>query len=1435
MLSLREYNHPMPASHNSTFDLAIDPRTGHGYPVRAESERGQVREWCMLVLDAPEFVQALNAIANEKADRAALMAFGRILAESVLVGKVRDLFRETLGAADEVRLRLRIAPPELATLPWELLWPDDEPLSISARCVITRFIEAQTPVRALTAPRPLRMLVIIPQGSGLNTEREKSALIDALAGMSESLQVEWLEGVVTPDRLRAALDRAETHLVHFIGHGAIRNGKFALRLNDEFGDDYHFSAESFAGFFRERESLRLIVLNACKGADALMGVAPLLARQGIPAVVAMQWDINDRVAREFAGAFYHSLCAGSEAGDVDVAMGRARAALHDDYRDSRAFATPALFLRTDERRLWADRIPFMAEPPPPDFVPRPHEFNSLISNLLSQHDSPVAITTALRGAGGYGKTTLAKAVCADARVREAFPDGVLWVTLGERPGELIGKVMDWIEALTGERPGFTGIDAAKAALAGALGERKCLLVIDDAWNESHLRPFLHGGQYCARLITTRDSATLPLGAIEVNVNAMRPTEAVALLSVGLPANQASGLSSNLAALAKRLGEWPILLKLVNRALLKQIEQKAALPEALASVNRRLDKYGMTAFDSRNAVEREQAVAKTLNISFELLSVDEYARYTELAVFPEDAYIPLSTVARLWSVTGRLDEEDAKALCGDLYQLSLLLDFDRSQNRIRLHDVFRKYLSDTLSERLRELHGKLLNTYSLKHWADLPADEPYLWDWLAYHLIEARRDEELRTTVMDLRYLAVKTLARDSHATEADLAKAEVFAPDDVPLRLLKRNFGNMTHLLNGCETLNDVGGVMHSRLQHLPELASACREFERDLPRPCFALRHPLPDLPHPTLIRTLVGHTDRVTGCAVSPDGAWIVSASSDNTLKVWDARTGAERLTLRGHTRDVWGCAVGPDGTWVVSASWDKTLKVWEARTGAERLTLRGHTNFVNACAVSPDGAWIISASDDGMLKMWEARTGAERLTLRGQFDGVWGCAVSPDGAWMVSASSDHTLKVWDARTGAERLTLRGHTYWVWGCAVSPDGAWIVSGSLDKTLKVWDARTGVERLTLQGHTDSVYGCAVSPDGAWIVSASDDKTLKVWDARTGAERLTLQGHTDSVYGCAVSPDGAWMVSASDDKTLKVWDVSVDSTRTGAERILQGHTNRVWGCAVSPDGAWVVSASDDKTLKVWDARTRAQRLTLRGHRDRVSACAVSPDGAWIVSASVDKTLKVWDARTGAERLTLQGHANGVRGCAVSPDGAWIVSASSDDTLKVWDARTGAERLTLRGHTYWVQGCAVSPDGAWIVSGSLDKTLKVWDARTGVERLTLQGHTWAVNGCAISPDGTWIVSVSEDKTLKVWDARTGAERLTLRGHTLSVSACAVSPDGMWIASASEDKTLKVWDARTGACLLTFPVEGALDACAVFPDGEHVVAVGRAGVYWLRVVR
>lgn len=1227
------------------------------------------------------------------------------------------------------------------------------------------------------------------------------------------------------DRTKAKHDRARSGV--FISYARSDGKAFAERLRSQLEEK---------GF-----SLWQDVIAMEGGRDWWLQITDALDHVEFMALVITPNALkSDTVRKEWRYARQQGVCVYPIKGSPDLDFDSMPRWMHEKhFYDLDEQLQVDKFLNDLNTRCEQPRVPFMAEPLPPDFVPRPGEFNQLLSLLLNlESGDPVAITAALRGAGGYGKTTLAQALCHDEEVQKAFDGGILWVTLGESPGDLTRRVIDLIEVLTGgPRAGFSDVNAATARLRELLADRNALLVIDDVWDSVHLTPFTQGIGRGARLITTRIIDVLPPNAKRVDVDAMRREEAVALLGSDLPPE----CEAELRELAKRLGEWPLLLKLANRPLRHRVEDlHQSLPKAIDWVNKSLDKRGLTAFDARDPQAREQAVSKCLGVSIELLDTNERARFGELAVFPEDIDAPLVTLAKLWGRTGGLDYFDTEALCERLDRLSLLQRFDPNARVIRLHDVVRGYLIGEQSTRLAALHDALLESQppssgnrgsaaGVAEWADLPLDEPYLWDHLAHHLIAAGRADELIATVQDLRYLAAKTLARKALAVEGDLLAAENIAPDDPILRSLRRGFAQSGHVLDRCNDRDAAEATLLSRLQHVAAFAPLVEKLARVVHRPFVEALHPLPDLPDPALVRTLTGHTNAVNCCAITADGSIIVSASADQSLKIWDARTGAELRTLQGHTGWVIGCAISADGSTIISASWDNTMKLWDARTGAELRTI-GETGEQMGLAISADGSIVVCASIDNELKVLNARTGTE-LRLIGHSNDVNRCAISLDGAIIVSASSDNTLKLWNALSGLELRTLKGHWSFVNDCAISSDGSVIVSASGDHTLKVWDGRTGTERHTLEGHSGDVNGCAISADGSIVVSASHDGTLKLWEARTGAELRTFAGHSSAITSCAISRDGSIIVSASYDHTLRLWDARTAATLPTPT----GHSDWVNGCAMNSDGSVAVSASADRTLKLWDVSTGAEMRTLAGHSLILMDCAISKEGSVLLSASNDGTLKLWDAGTGAEMCTLAGHSQWVMGCAISTDGLTIVSASYDKTLKLWDAITCTELRTLAGHSRWVSRCAISADGSIILSASDDHTLKVWDARTGAEIHTLVGHTDGVRDCAISADGSIIVSAALDNTLRLWNAGTGAELHTLKGHSDWLRGCAINSDGSIIVSASIDNSLKVWNGKKGECFATLNVDGPLHDCALQSDGERIVAVGPRGVYFLRLVR
>ncbi|MFH0981760.1 MAG: protein kinase [Planctomycetota bacterium] len=381
---------------------------------------------------------------------------------------------------------------------------------------------------------------------------------------------------------------------------------------------------------------------------------------------------------------------------------------------------------------------------------------------------------------------------------------------------------------------------------------------------------------------------------------------------------------------------------------------------------------------------------------------------------------------------------------------------------------------------------------------------------------------------------------------------------------------------------------------------------------------------------------------------------------LNAWSDRSMA---TLRGHEHEVDSVAFTPDGTRVASGSWDNTVKLWDAASGAEVATLRGHEGSVPSLAFSPDGTRLASGSQDNTVKLWDVASGAEVATLRGHENGVTSVAFSPDGTRLASGSWDKTVKLWETATGNEPLTLRGHTRSVASVAFSPDSTRLATGSEDRTVKLWETATGNELLTLRGQAKGVRSVAFSPDGTRLATGSLDQTVKLWETATGNELLTLRGQAKGVSSVAFSPDGTRLATGSWDKTVKLWDVA-----SGAEvATLRGHEGAVSSVAFSPDGTRLASGSWDRTAKLWDVASGAEVLTLRGHKAPLTSVAFSPDGTRLASGSWDKTVKLWDASSGTELATLPGHEGAVSSVAFSPDGTRLASGSDDKTVMLWDS------------------------------------------------------------------------------------------------------------------------------------------------------------------------
>jgi len=658
----------------------------------------------------------------------------------------------------------------------------------------------------------------------------------------------------------------------------------------------------------------------------------------------------------------------------------------------------------------------------PHFLPRGEDLDRLRQALFASTHQTVGITGAtagregrlvgLHGMGGIGKTVMAIALAHDEDVRRAFPDGVLWITLGQQP-DFLRLQAELAGYLTGAKPSFASITQGQEALRLQFADKGCLLVVDDLWQAADLEPFDVLGSRSRLLTTTRDASLLTaLGAQELVLEVLSRPLAVELLAAWSEQPR-DALPEAAPEVAESCGDLPLALSLAGA----RVRDGAAWEDVLAALRRG---------DLEFLDHPYGSVFKSLRMSIDALPEDTARRYGELAVFPEDTEVPVSVVRRLWRHTGGLDDGESRGLLRSLERKGLLyLTAEGAGENLSFHDLQRDFLR-LIAEDLPALHNQLADAYrgSLsgntfpRAWSTLPAREPYIWDHLAYHMAGAGLGEELRALLLDYEWIAAKLEATEVQAVIADYA----LAGDDEALHLLQGTLRLSAHVL--AKDPGQLAGQLTGRLRGIgsPELEGLVRGAAHDSNRPWLRPETPSLTPPGGPLLRTLEGHTGGVSAVAVLADGRRALSGSYDNTLRLWDLETGESVRTLEGHTDLVRAVAVLADGRRAVSGSRDKTLRLWDLETGERLRTLEGHTDSVNAVAVVADGRRALSGSDDKTLRLWDLETGESLRTMRGHTDWVTAVAVVADGRRALSGSLDNTLRLWDLDNGETLATFTG-----------------------------------------------------------------------------------------------------------------------------------------------------------------------------------------------------------------------------------------------------------------------------------------------------------------------------------------------------------------------------------------------------------------------------
>lgn len=389
-----------------------------------------------------------------------------------------------------------------------------------------------------------------------------------------------------------------------------------------------------------------------------------------------------------------------------------------------------------------------------------------------------------------------------------------------------------------------------------------------------------------------------------------------------------------------------------------------------------------------------------------------------------------------------------------------------------------------------------------------------------------------------------------------------------------------------------------------------------------------------------LNGHLNSITSVAFSPDGHYVISASADRSIILWNGlwnedpnkRTVLQRFL--GHEQPVTSVAFSPDGTQILSGSRDGTIRLWDIGAAGEV-----HRLHPRRFALSPDGHTVLLLTGEENkpdLYLWDVeRESAPRSLIlsANQIPAVRAMSFSPDESTALLGLMDGRIcKLEVAATDIDCFRDQ-HPNWVLDIAFNPkNSSQAISGSYcgdphgahpgcRNTLILWDVRRGEKLYSFDAHTNAVTAVDFSPTGDSVVSASADQTIVLWDVQKREKQYTYSGHAEKISDVAFSPDGEKILSGSKDRTMRLWDVK----NPAQDPRLYIGSSSIATVAFSHNGRLALSGADD-ALHLWNVQSGEELAQLRGHTGDLLQARFLRNDRMLISQDwlTDYTLRVWE-------------------------------------------------------------------------------------------------------------------------------------------------------------------------------------------------------------------
>jgi len=513
-------------------------------------------------------------------------------------------------------------------------------------------------------------------------------------------------------------------------------------------------------------------------------------------------------------------------------------------------------------------------------------------------------------------------------------------------------------------------------------------------------------------------------------------------------------------------------------------------------------------------------------------------------------------------------------------------------------------------------------------------------------------------------------------------------------------------------------------------------------------------------------------------------------------------------GHSKKITCLQISPDGKNIITASYDNTIRIWDLKTGKQLKIFKDEV-YRNNLIVSINGERIIYCSKHtGYQEIKELDLKSEKFIKVMKFQNIFTVPYKIGNNKMIlfTLNPDIGFEIRDYETGNLFQVIKGKFRKSISFLITSDEKFLIYCDFTLDINFIDLNSGnyiykIKNETLFGGKNRIL--ASTSDGKHLITTYHNNHIKIWDIHLKALIKNIVAHSGVISSIIISPDNKYIITASDDKTIKMWDLKKLMLVKEIKEINGNHSI----VAITPNGDNLIIAASNY-FEVYNINSGKKLYSTsigRIYYDNSPIVMITPDGKRILNI-IYGSINIWEMGTGKQLMSFK--FGGINKIAISQNSKYIVCGLNDWSIKVVDLSTGNLISTCSGHKHGIRDVTISRDNSIIASSSIDGTVRLWDFKTGNLLYTFfsvslkliaeeewEQHQDEINRVLISPNMRYIAAGSVNKHIVLWNYYTKKELYRFDLFDKIMFTMFFTPDDKYLLINSRN-LIEIWDLETG---------------------------------------